>query len=149
MVRSAHRYHHPVKDSLRLSVITVMAALALVGCGIAGIGGTYPGVCSELGFPADECAVVVQAAQERLPVCTVGVACGRASVTPKRVDSIELRRPGLWENGNSAGGTVVSVLFHLEAGEPDFYPGVPAGQVDFTVDLGDCGRVGDRPPWCG
>jgi hypothetical protein len=136
----------PWSRSFRLSA-AVLAVLTFVGCGMAGIGGSYPGVCSELGYPTDRCAAIVQSAQERLPVCTVGVECGRSSVTPERVISIELRRPASWDS--EASRVIVSVLFHLEAGAPDFYPGVSAGQVDFAVDLGGCGLVGDNQPWCG
>ncbi len=142
-----------MNSALRLSALAVLAALAFAACAVTGTGGKYPEACSDFGFAADRCAGIVQHAQELLPVCTVGVPCGRSSVTPKRVISVELKRPGLLD-GQS--GVIVSVRFHLDAGSPDFYPGVPAGQVDFAVDLTGCRLVGrsevpngSAPDWRG
>jgi len=80
-------------------------AVLIAGCGIAGMfgpqGGPYPGACSELGFPARQCAAMVTRAETQS-----GVKAADAT-------AIDILPPSDDGQMHLGGGMISRVRFHL------------------------------------
>ncbi len=92
------------------SILLVVAAFALAGCGIAGLsgpsGGPYPDACESLGFPARQCEAIVAVAQ------------ANASIAPETVISIDILPPSSQGSRTVGGQTIARVRFH-RSDQPD------------------------------
>ena len=92
------------------SVLPLIAAIALAGCGVADLfgpsGGPYPDACDDLGFATRQCASMVARAKSQLGV-----------YPPVDATSIDILPPSDDGAVNLGGFMISRVRFHLAGGE--------------------------------